>query len=250
MPKSAMPPLTIAAETGGAAPSVPVQKIPLGRRAKRPPRDEADGPVDYAFRDCPRQARLDQLTREGRRAIDDGDDPLARLSWYVVLTAPTREMAATLLLEGHGHAVLYPREAKFWRRNRYAKAKAKILKPLAARHLFVGFEAHPNWLQVMGWRCITGVIGVGGRPKSLSYASIRAFMDGETIRTPPSAHRFMPTGREYEVGQRVEVLSGPVRGAIVTVTEIKGRQARALLALENGVTWHIDNPLDNLGAIL
>lgn len=224
-------------------------KIPTGRRSKRPPNSQEDGPVDYAFRDPLPAEREGQITREGKPKATLDDPRLERLTWYILRTAPREEMRATLLLERKGHAVLYPRENVFRRKTRYYKTKVGVLRPLTRGYLFVGFVHNPNWLDVLSCQSLLGVVSVDGKPRVLPFDRAASFMKGHAFRSAPDRHKHMISNREYDEGDVVEVLAGPMGGVHVKVQTIHGRFAQALLAYTSAPVQPIRIPLDNLVAL-
>ncbi|MEO0385056.1 MAG: transcription termination/antitermination NusG family protein [Pseudomonadota bacterium] len=247
----------IITKTAAVGPTVGPKPSRSGRKPHRldraelgeqqgPPPDPA-APVELGYRKTPPAERANQITRLGRLKRGLDDPRLAPLSWFILRTAPNAETTATILLEMHGCAVFYPREAKMHLLNRYTKAKRPVWKPLTVGYLFVGFPQQPNWLRVLGWNSIAGVVGIKGKPMQAGFAEIVAFMRAHPTTLPPKQNGHMVTGREFAEGDLVEILSGPLAGEKLNVNKIKGSLAHGLLAFGFGATASI--PLDNLGKL-
>lgn len=218
--------------------------------AKAPPAEpDEDRPRDYAYRHTPPLERQGQLTRLGDCSIKRDDARLASLQWFILRTAPMKEMVSTVLLERMGCAVLYPRELEYRQLNRYKRAKFKVLKPLAVGYLFVGFASDPNWHRVTSLPSLSGVVGVMGKPLRIRFDHITHFLNANVDTIAPPEQKFMRTGREFGLGDIVEILDGPMRGEHVRVKTIKGRFAKALLSFGLGGEASATIPLDNLARV-
>lgn len=205
----------------------------------------SDAIPDYAYRRTPPADTDRQLTRLGWPKAGLDDPRLARRTWFILRTAAREELTAAIILERSGCAVLHPRRAVFRKINRYRHGKVELLQPLLVRYLFVGFDGAPNWLQALACSSVSGFVGIGGHPRSIAFDTIAAFMRGHRCHDAPGHHRHMLTHHEFEAGDTVEVLRGPLRGHHVQVEAIEGAQARALLTLF-GREQSVDMALDNL----
>lgn len=211
--------------------------------------DEDDGPLDYSYRQKPPKERAGQLTRKGASNTTLDDPRFAALQWFILRTAPREEMRATLVLERKDHAVLYPREQVFRRKNRYAKTKVGVLRPLTRGYLFTGFAHTPNWLDVLSCQSLLGVVSVNGRPREMPFHQAAGFIKGHAFRVAPEYHKHMISNREFDVGDVVEVLGTMLHGTFVKVTAINGKFAEALLAFTDDAQRPMQIPLDNLVAL-
>lgn len=238
-------PVTVDGSPANAA-TPPVKRLPPGRRSKRR-RRTGDDPVDHGYRGVVPDMRPGQITHKGMPTVDLSDPALADHRWYVLVTGAQKEMVTTLRLERIGCAVLYPCMLDYRRINRYKRAKAKVLLPLAVRYLFVGFPTDPNWLDVLTWPSVTGVVANDGRPHHVPFAAITAFMDRHADKVAPDAHHLMPTHREYEVGDTVEVIDGPFATFRARVLSIFKADASIELDVF-GRKQTIRFPLDNLAS--
>lgn len=233
--------------------AIPDATLPLHQqrhvRRKRwqgPPRNP-NTPIDFTYRRIPPVEREDALTRLGH--LKDGMEcpDLARLQWYILRAAPNSEVTAAVLLEGQGCTVILPREVISHQCNRYTKKKRWVFKPLMLGYLFVGFAAQPNWPRTLAWPCVGGVVAVQGAPMQVSFAALKAFIRANPERKPKDQPNRMPTGREYDVGDEVEILDGPFSGQRAKVRKIRANVADVLLSLSKGGGASAKFPLDNLG---
>jgi transcription antitermination factor NusG len=211
---------------------------------------EADELVDYAYRGDPPEEREGQLTRLGKANGDLSDQRYANLRWFIVRVAPQKEMAATLILERQGKAVLYPRESRYRRSNKYAKTKREVWRPLAVRYLFVGFQdREPDWLSVFRIRCINGVVGINGNPMEVPHRQVTQFVWRNANRMAPIEQRHMVSNKEFAEGQRVEILRGSFNNQTGQVTEIRGKTAMVILSIAGKSFPPVEVGLDNLASI-
>ena len=132
------------------------------------------------------------------------------MPWYVVSTKPNQENRATLNLRKQGFEVLLPMMQK---KRRHARQIETVLRPLFPGYLFVEFD--PDSTQ---WRSINGTFGVKalltckGRPQPIYsdfISSIRDLLNTEHVMTIPP--------EEYQPGQKVAVMDGPMQGHIATI---------------------------------
>jgi transcription antitermination factor NusG len=80
-----------------------------------------------------------------------------------------------------------------------------------------------------------------------SFAALKAFMRANPERRPGGPPQPMPTGREYDVGDEVEILDGPFSGQRAKVQKIRANVADVLLSFGSGCGASGKFPLDNLG---
>lgn len=142
-----------------------------------------------------------------------------KFKWFVLCTAPQRELAVQKIMDREGFATFVPVREKPKFVNGAARARMeKILVelPIMPRYVFVGMsDRTPGWERVYCFtgtlnyrreRVITGVLGVDGKPAEVRHEPLRLFMlrhsSGEF--NAPGYHRKMrQTGREFGPGDTV-----------------------------------------------
>lgn len=240
-------PATVTSAASFDASLPPHQRPNVCRKRWQGPPPNPNTPIEFTYRRIPPPEREDALTRLGR--LKDGLEcpDLAGLQWYILRAAPNSEVTAAVLLERQGCTVILPREVISHQCNRYTKKKRWVFKPLMLGYLFVGFAAQPNWPRTLAWPCVGGVVAIQGLPLQVNFAALKAFMRANPERKPQGQPNRMPTGREYGVGDEVEILDGPFSGRRAKVRKIRANVADVLLSLSQGGGASAKFPVDNLG---
>jgi transcription antitermination factor NusG len=140
--------------------------------------------------------------------------------WFAICTYPTKEAQAAWWLEGAGHHALVPLETR-WKLARGAKRAGKTARrvryqvPLLPRIVLCGMTGFPDWLKILAFPGISGVIGTNGEPIPLRPG------EAERIQASSEAVRHAPQGREHKVGQMVRVVI-PIPEISNRVVQIEG----------------------------
>lgn len=179
--------------------------------------------------------------------------PWSELVWFALQVPPQKEFAAQAILHKKGIDTYVPVRKEWRRRNKYSKAKELRSFPVAPRYVFAGFPSRvPLWFDLFSLPIITGVVGLNGTPKPIPYRhtekapGLRGIMDKwPNGIVAPKEQRFMQTHGEFEVGDSVEILSGPFEGQKVPVVEIKGGDALVHMMLFGSVQ-EVKMALENL----
>jgi len=165
---------------------------------------------------------------ERRLAPRGPDAGIGGLAWYVARVAPQRELRAVDALEACGVSAFTPLRER-WRRVSEAARRVTFLAPAAPGYVFVGLDpAFPRWVSVLGCRYVVRMLG-GDRPRSLSPAAVLAAL--AMSEAASEERRTMPAGREYAVGDEVEMVAARFGGLAGTVTGLERGEARLLLRL-------------------
>ncbi|MHA3913863.1 transcription termination/antitermination protein NusG [Halovulum sp. GXIMD14793] len=185
--------------------------------------------------------------------------------WYALRTVPQKEATAQCLLtgalrpiemkgktkdgldkiyipqarllprrEGNGLVVVCPLETKWRYPNKTARRKRLTQRPLMRGWLFVRFpSARVNWFAIRQLGVITGVAGGSGSPCALNVRG-RRFL-GRIVEREQAGHfgaepqeAFMQSRCEFTVGDKAEVMSGPLAGFVVDVQQISGQAAKVI----------------------
>ncbi|MFT6461015.1 MAG: transcription antitermination factor NusG [Maricaulis maris] len=218
----------------------------LKEAATRPPTETAKP------RRTPRKVKRREVENRGLSANDL--DTLGDLDWYLIRVPSGKEFVAERILDDAGLIVFVPTETKFRKVNRMAKTKTEMRFALIPGYCLIGIyrgdakTVDAQWANLFRFRLVREVIGHDGRPMVLPYRQVRALLvrhsRGEF--NAPDSQRWMRTYREFEAGDRVEILEGPFEGHVAEVTEIRGQQARMVLRLF-GAERAVDIPVIALG---
>jgi transcription elongation factor/antiterminator RfaH len=154
--------------------------------------------------------------------LTDGD------RWYVVYSQPHQEFRAQTQLAAQGFHTFLPRYRKTVR---HARKLMTVNAPFFNRYLFVALD-----LSCDQWRCINGTFGVtslitdGTFPIPVPQGII------ESLINISDADGFVNLGDALQVGERVQVLTGPFANLIGELVRLDGaRRAQVLLQLLGGV---------------
>lgn len=174
---------------------------------------------------------------------------IADFTWFVACTPPTREKAAVDRLTDEGIACLLPVRHLWRRKNRYQKTKELKSYPLIPGYVMVGVGVYRELSALWGLpNLINGFIAMDGRALSVRPNQVQRLVDWGSQYTPPTAHKYMKTHKEFAEGDRVMVTDGPLTDQIFTVEKIVGNKAHVLLELFN-MSHDVELTLDALAAL-
>jgi transcription antitermination factor NusG len=147
--------------------------------------------------------------------------------WYVVHTLPQQEAQAEYQLRRQGFRPFLPR---LIRTVRHARKLRNVRAPAFSRYLFVPLD-----LSSSGWTPINGTIGVSrlimahGKPQPVPPGVV------ETLIENTDGAGILQFGENLQVGQAVQILSGPFAHAIGELERLNANgRVRVLLDIMNG----------------
>jgi transcription antitermination factor NusG len=146
------------------------------------------------------------------------------MSWYAAYTKYNHEGAVNKLLKEKGITTFLP---KIIVPSRRKDRKVLIKRPLFPNYLFVELdEVQENWLKVFRTPGVARICGNNGRPTAVpdeDITSIRLFVHSDRNLYPlPYLH----------VGSKVQVISGPLTGAIGILVKEEHKRRRLVVSLE------------------
>lgn len=169
-------------------------------------------------------------------------------NWYALRTKSQRETQTAAALTRGGIRSWTPTRTDWRRANRSIKVKSRVTRTMIPGYILAELDEPVNWLRIMSlrlervrrmgrWeyeidtepspispRAVFAVVGYGDQPAQVAPASIDRLARMSTTAPPETKH--MPAGLEYEPGDVVEFLHGPLMGERVVVEGIAGRMAR------------------------
>jgi transcriptional antiterminator RfaH len=158
-------------------------------------------------------------------SISQGSSSCER--WYVVHTLPQREAQAEYQLRRQGFRPFLPRLS---RTIRHARKLRNVRAPAFSRYLFVPLD-----LSSSGWTPINGTIGVSrlimahGKPQPVPSGVV------ETLIENTDGAGILQFGEQLQVGQAVQILSGPFANAIGELERLDANgRVKVLLDIMNG----------------
>lgn len=150
--------------------------------------------------------------------------------WYCLRTAPQRELVLEALLRDYGLRTFCPVETK-WRRIGMKQKRTPYAFAMLPRYLFVSGDDPWAIIRAHRHRGVQGVVGVAGRPVAIPERAIERLA---RISGAPIPTRSTPIRRSFAVGDKVEILAGPLAAQIVEVARIKGRTAEVIISMLGG----------------
>lgn len=179
------------------------------------------------------------------------------LHWYALLARSGAEFDVEALLEARGLVAIVPVRREWRRVNRYVKRKAQVRFSLLPRYVFVGFgnggtsdyddEVRAIMAIMRELTLVQGVVGRDDAPARMVAREVALFLRdlGEVIA--PGWQKHVKSGKEFDIGDEVQITDGPFEGHITRVDAVIGRQAKVTLALLFGGGAHnVMVPLANL----
>jgi transcription antitermination factor NusG len=166
---------------------------------------------------------------------DDFPEAWMGLPWFALRVTPAAERLVADRLGALGIPTAVPLRIEMRRRSRVAKIKEAVTFPVLAGYIFVGLPSAGLWRRVLGLRYVAGVLGVDGVPSRVEVSGLRSFCRRAAAGafSAPVHHQHMRTGREFKVGERVEIIATgtPLDGQVVEVAGLRGEVARVVMQM-------------------
>lgn len=168
---------------------------------------------------------------------DDFPDDWRALPWFVLRVQPGAEFLAADRVASLGMLTACPRRIEYRRAGGRAKRKIPQVYPLLTGYLFAAVPA-ARWREVTTLRHVHGVIGVDGRPSRVQVEGRGGLVElcrrsAAGAFSAPEYQRAMMTGREFAVGDRVEIVGAGrgLDGHVVEVAGLRGDVARVVMQM-------------------
>jgi transcription antitermination factor NusG len=164
------------------------------------------------------------------------------MTWFAIRTSPQREFAVEQILTNHGLKAFCPTEVK-WKR--VGRRKKPHCYPLLARYIFAAGEDLIHAVRMLRDRGLAqGFVGIDGVPATIEESAILrlARMSGAPVPTNSA-----PVRRSFAVGDKVEIMVGPLQALVVEVASIKGRAAKVIVPML-GTERVVEIPVESLEA--
>lgn len=175
--------------------------------------------------------------RPALRRHDDFPHEWRGLAWYALRVAPGAEFLAADRLSSMGVPTACPLRVEYRRRSRHARTREPMTFPLLAGYLFAAVGER-DWRPVMSQRHVYGVVGADGRPSVVATAELVSLCRRSAAGAFSAAEyqRNMRTGREFKVGDRVEVFGAGLAldGWVFEVSALHGDTARVVMQMLGG----------------
>lgn len=188
--------------------------------------------------------RMKQPHNRGRRTVVvDGEYETYRARDKTLRKRRLRDTGRRVFVPEHilrraGFDTFLPLRKEYRQKNRFSPEKVLVAYPLLNDWMFVGWDAGEyRWHQLMDLDVVGGVMATGGRPVRVREPQIKALMrrfGGGKLS--PESYRYMKTHAEFNVGDLVRAVDGPLDGHELRVVDIAGPSVRAVLDILGGAT--------------
>lgn len=164
------------------------------------------------------------------------------MNWYALRTQPMKEFAVEHILKDRGLRAFCPTEVRY---KFVGKKKVPQDFAMLARYLFTSGDdllLTVRWLRDRG--LVNGLVGFDGVPAPIPETAVQrlARMSGSAVPTKSQAVR-----KSFNVGDKVEIMVGPLQALVVEVASIKGRAAKVIVPML-GTERAVEIPLESLEA--
>ena len=157
-----------------------------------------------------------RICRSGEKLDSENFEPIDGDRWFAVQSQPRREEGAQMLLNNQGYRTFLPR-IKATRS--HARKIENILAPFFPRYLFIILN-----MQRDQWRSVNGTFGVsrlvmqGERPLPVPNGILEPMIACADER----GLMHFDAGHKLHVGQRVEIMTGPLARQIGEIERLDG----------------------------
>lgn len=166
------------------------------------------------------------------------DDIRVRGDWFIFRTKPLAEQSSIYHLEQLGMHAATPIR-RVWRKvNNKVKKKTLKCYPAFSGYIFLCLapEEPLQWHEIFRVPGITQIVRNGPHIEPIPHSQMAWIMDRLRYElTPPTAHRFMRSCEEYEIGDSVRVFKDGFEGVAAKVIGITDDNATVLMPLFNGL---------------
>ncbi len=158
-----------------------------------------------------------------------------KLPWFAVQVRSQRESRVAYHLIGKGYELFLP---LYKSRKRWSDRIKEIEAPLFPGYLFCRLDRNDR-LPILKTPWVLQIVGLNGSPIPIDEEEIRAVRTLVTSGAPTQPWPFV------EIGDRVRIESGPLRGVVGILNQIKDnhRLVVSITLLQRSVAVEIDSAL-------
>jgi len=145
-------------------------------------------------------------------------------NWYAVRTRSNYEFKVSYLLNKRSIATFYPTILKWSRRK---DRKIKVARPLFPGYLFVECAATAaDWLEVKKTEGVVNILGTKKAPLAIPVDQIESVRKIVESGIDPLPHPYL------NVGERIVVVGGPLRGAIGIFEKFNDKKGTLIISVD------------------
>ncbi len=146
------------------------------------------------------------------------------LNWYAVRTRSNYEFKVNYLLTQKSLHTFYPTVLKWSRRK---DRKKKIARPLFPGYLFVECAHSPyDWLEIRKTDGVVNILGNQKIPQSIPQEQIDSVRKIIEAGIDPLPHPYL------NIGDRVVVVEGPLRGAVGIFEKFNDKKGTLIISVD------------------
>jgi len=145
-------------------------------------------------------------------------------NWYAVRTRSNYEFKVSYLLNKRSIKTFYPTILKWSRRK---DRKIKVARPLFPGYLFVECAATArDWLEVRKTEGVVNILGTKKAPLAIPAEQIESVRKIVESGIDPLPHPYL------NVGERIVVVDGPLRGAIGIFERFNDKKGTLIVSVD------------------
>ncbi len=145
-------------------------------------------------------------------------------NWYAVRTRSNYEFKVSYLLNKRSIKAFYPTVLKWSRRK---DRKIKVARPLFPGYLFVECAATArDWLEVKKTEGVVNILGTKKAPLAIPVEQIESVRKIVESGIDPLPHPYL------NVGERIVVVDGPLRGAIGIFERFNDKKGTLVISVD------------------
>jgi transcriptional antiterminator RfaH len=157
------------------------------------------------------------------------DSLTQNLHWYALHTHPKQEARADENLRSWNVETFTPK-LRSRRPNPNGRTPISFTRPLFPRYIFARFRADEYLHKVKFTRGVASVVGIGNVPTPIDDQII------EIIKSQSDADSIVKIGDEFEVGNKVVICQGPLKG-LTGIFERNMKDSDRVMILLNTISY-------------
>jgi len=144
--------------------------------------------------------------------------------WYAVRTRSRHEQRVTDRLTSKAFEVFYP-TLEVW--SQWKDRKTKVRKPMFPGYLFIQFElTREAWIEVLKTPGVANLLGYADEPTPVPQEQIHSVQTVLAAGVPVKPHPYL------NIGDKVIVVEGPLKGAIGIFTGFDHKKGKLIISVD------------------
>lgn len=152
------------------------------------------------------------------------------LQWFAIRVPPQKEQVAATILQRLNYIAVTPTEARLRRKTRYDKERREVQYSILPGFVFVAVTDETHVWRLKTFHFVNSIVTLGGTYARFDNQKLEAFLRYNPD-TSPAYYKYMRTRQEFDIGDKVRILTGAFRDSEMKVSDISGREAIFLVPL-------------------